>query len=278
MISDPAFGRQNREERLSEPYLIDIRGRFTPDQVQIRWKDETRPLHADLDDLVARVWEEQMEACRLAGRLPFNGSMVRYLRHEVRDGIFSIEAGSTDFANFLATNLLNWQRGDEIGWKWFSNALGCSTLATTSDGRLVLGRRGQRVIFHAGYVHVIGGGLEGQDRRADGSVDGFAAARRELIEELMLEPAEVGEMVCLGMIRDRTIQQPELIFEAKLSLTWDEVVARMDPGDPHQEHTKLLDCRDEPEAIAAFIRDQAPVTPVAVGLLKLHGQQRSGLE
>jgi 8-oxo-dGTP pyrophosphatase MutT (NUDIX family) len=274
MISDPACGRQNWEKRLSEPYVTDVYGRFTPDQLQIRWTDEVRPPQAALDDLVARVWREQMEACRLAGRLLFNGAMVRYLRHEVRDGVFHIGAGPTDFANFLATNLLNWQRGEELGWDLFSNALGCSTLPVTADGRLVLGRRSDRVIFHAGYVHVIGGGLEGKDRREDGTVDGFVAAQRELLEELLLEPSEIGEMVCLGMIEDRTIRQPELIFEAKLNLTWEEVVARMDPNDPHQEHTLLLPCADEPGAIAAFIRDQAPVTPVAMGLLKLHSQSR----
>jgi 8-oxo-dGTP pyrophosphatase MutT (NUDIX family) len=260
---------------LPEPFVIDVCGQFAPGQLQIRWQDTPRRPHAELDDLVARVWQEQMEACRQAGRLLFNGSMVRYLRHEVRDGVFSIDAGPTDFANFLATNLLNWQRGEELGWDVFSNALGCSTLPVTADGRLLLGRRSDRVIFHAGYVHVIGGGLEGQDKRDDGMVDGFAAARRELLEELMLKPAEVGEMVCLGMIEDLTIRQPELVFEAALRLTWAEVAARLDPDDPHQEHTKLLACADEPGAIAAFIREQAPITPVATGLLSIHARLRS---
>jgi len=261
---------------LSEPFLIDVRGQFAPGQLQVRWRDETRPPRAELDALVAKVWREQTEASRQAGRLLYNGFMVRYLRHQVKDGILSIDGGSTDFANFLATNLLNWPRGEELGWEWFSNPIGSSALPITADGQLLLGRRNQRVAFHAGYVHVIGGGLEAADRRPDGTVDAFAAARRELLEELILAPEEIGEVVCLGMIRDPTIQQPELVFEAALHLTWDEVAERLKTDDPHQEHACLLACPDEADAIVPFIRSNPPVTPVAIGLLCLHGRLRFG--
>ena len=257
---------------MPEPFLIDVSGQFRPGQLHVRWQDEPRPPHAALDSLVAKTWEEQTAACRQSGRLLFNGRLVRYLRHRVRDGVLSIDAGPTDFANFLATNLLNWPRGQEFGWDMFSNPIGSSAVPITSDGRLLLGRRNQRVIFHAGYVHVIGGGLEAVDCREDGTADAFSAARRELIEELALAPEEIGEVLCLGMIRDPTIRQPELIFDAALHLTWDEVAARLDPNDPHQEHTKLLACPDEPDAILPFIRANAPVTPVAVGLLCFHGR------
>ena len=261
---------------MPEPFLIDVCGQFAPGQLHVHWRNEPRPPCPELDALVARVWEEQTEACRRAGRLLFNGRMVRYLGHQVSDGGFHIEGGSTDFANFLATNLLNWRRGEELGWQWFSNPVGCSTLPVTSDGLLLLGRRSQRVAFHAGYIHVIGGGLEEVDRREDGTVDAFGAARRELLEELMLAPEEVGEMVCLGMIRDPTIRQPELIFEAPLRLRWAEVAARLGPDDPRQEHAALLACPDEAEAILPFIRSNLPITPVAVGALCLHGRPRFG--
>lgn len=261
---------------MSVPFLIDVMGQFGPDQLRVRWRDEWPSPDAGLNALVARTWEEQLTASRQSGRLLFNGRLVRYLRHHVTDGVFAIEAESTDFANFLATNLLNWPRGDELGWERFSNPVGSSALPITADGRLLLGRRGQRVIFYAGYVHVIGGGLEAADCREDGTVDAFAAARRELREELALTPEEIGEVVCLGMVRDPTIRQPELIFDAHLRLTWDEVAARLDPNDPHQEHTRLLALPDEPNAILPFIRANGPVTPVAVGLLCFHGRVRFG--
>lgn len=255
---------------MPEPFLIDVYGQFSPGRLRIEWHDERRPPDPDLDALVARVWKEQTNASRRAGAVLFNGQLARYLRHRVADGILSIDVGPTDYANFLATNLLNHSRGQEWGWQLFSNPIGTSALPVTSDGFLLLGRRSERVAFHAGHVHAFGGGLEAGERRADNTIDAFASIRRELHEELALGPEDVREIRCMGLIRDAVIRQPELVFGVVLGLTREETAGRLDSDDPHQEHVAILACPDAPQAILPFIRSNPPVTPVAMGALCLH--------
>jgi len=261
---------------MPEPFLIDVYGQFAPGRLRVVWRDEPRPPHPALDALVARTWEDQVQAHCRAGGMLFNGQLARYLRHHLADGLLTIDVGPTDYANFLATNLLNGARGQGWGWHLFSNPIGTSALPISSDGFLLLGRRSQRVAFHAGYAHTFGGGLEAGERRADDTIDAFASIQRELHEELALAPADIQEILCLGFIRDPAIQQPELIFDASLRLTSDQAAGRLNGDDPHQEHAAVLACRDTPDAILPFIRANPPITPVAIGALCLHGRRRFG--
>jgi hypothetical protein len=274
MISEGVPGRQKREDALAAPFLVDALGCFSPGQVVVRWRDEPRRANAALDGLVARVWAEQQRT----GKRLFNGRLVRYLQHQVRDGTLVIDAGPTDYANFMATNLFNWQRIDQIGPHLFSNPIGTSGTPQTADGWLLFGRRNQRVGFHAGFAHTFGGGLEPGDCRPDGTLDAFGSIARELHEELRIDASDLVERVCLGLIRDPTIRQPELVFDMRLAVTREEIASRFQLDEPDQEHTELLACRDHPEAILAFIREYQPITPVAIGALCLHGRARFGVE
>lgn len=257
-------------------FLIEEYGPFGPGQVQLRWLDEPRPADAVLDDLVHRTWNRQVELRRRRGAMIFNGRLARYLRHRVVEGVLAIDVGPTDYANFLTTNLLNWPRGDELGWDLFSNPIGTSCMPLTADGWLLFGRRNDRVAYHAGHTHTFGCGLEAGDHDGGHGIDAFASILRELREELHVAEWELQEMLCLGLIRDPSIRQPELVFDVPLSLTREEVTRRFQPHDPHQEHVALLACRDAPEAIAAFIEAIQPITAVAVGALCLHGRRAFG--
>lgn len=57
-------------------------------------------------------------------------------------------------------------------------------------------------------------------------VDVFAEASRELNEELGLAGKDIGELVCMAIIEDVSIAQPELVFGAKTIRT------RTDPKEP----------------------------------------------
>ncbi len=254
------------------PFIVEVSGRFGPDDVRVRWRDEPKPSDPDLDALIERVWTEQTRAAERTGAILFNGPLARYLRHRVHRGVLTMDVGPTDYAHFLATNLLNHERGDEIGWERFSNPVGTSATVITSDGFLVFGRRNQRVAYHPGYLHTFGGALESADRREDGSLDAFASIRRELLEELGLRDDDVVQLVCLGLIRDRQIRQPELIFDAHVRQARDDLADRIDHGGDHEEHDQIEACPDRPDAILPFIRRPNPIAPIAVGALFAHGR------
>ncbi len=163
-----------------------------------------------------------------------------------------------------------------MDWRDFANPIGTSATVIASDGWLLFGRRSDRVICHAGYVHTFGGGLEPADGLGQPEIDPFSCIQRELNEELGITPAEITQMSCLGLLRDPSVHQPELIFDAWVELPRAEIEARMAPDGPEQEHAELLACREEPRAMTEFARHTRLLAPIALGALLLHGLQLFG--
>ncbi|HWL93143.1 MAG TPA: hypothetical protein VNT79_06385, partial [Phycisphaerae bacterium] len=138
------------------------------------------------------------------------------------------------------------------------------------------GLRSARVSYHALHVHTFGGSLEAGDRRPDGRVDPFASVAREIVEELNVRPEELRDLVCAGLIRDREIHQPEMLFEAKIDLTAADLRERWKAAESKDEHDDLVTLPNEPDAVLPFVRSCGLIAPVAVGALFLHGRLRWG--
>ena len=261
---------------MTVPFFVDAFGEFPPGHVRVHWSDTPRPSTPELDSVIAEVWERQLVECRARGAILFNGRLVRWVGHRVEDGVLHVDTGPTDYRDFLGTNVHNAHRVAELGRERFSNPIGTTATVISRDGWLLYGRRSHRVVVHAGYLHTFGGSLEEADLRPGNVVDPFAAVGRELFEELGLGPGHIDEMVCVGLIHDHELVQPEMLFEAGVNLTRDDLLLRLDHSDVHQEHTAIESVRDEPDALAPFIRRSAPIAPVALAAICLHGWRRWG--
>jgi hypothetical protein len=257
---------------------LHAQGPFFDGQVRMWWCDDAPSLGEGVKALVAEIWSEEVERARRQGRNLFNGQLVRYLRHRVLDGWLEIDVGPTDYAHFLGTNVLNAHRAEEIGWDQFSCPMGTSTTLLTADGWLLAGRRNERVAIHRGAVHTFSGGLEAGHKLTDGSFDVFSNMHRELQEELGLGGGDIVEMVCLGLICDRKVRQPELIFDTQVGLTREEIFARHDPESPNEEHAEIVGCRCEPDAIMQFLESCGLTAPLTLGTFCLVGRRWFGQE
>lgn len=256
------------------PFIVDVWGSFTPGQVRILWRDESRPPHPEMDALIEREWAHHVERVTVRGGVLYNGPLLRYLRHRVEGGLLTLEAGPTDYANFFCTNYLHPEWGERFGQGHFSNPIGVSGTVITADGWLLQGLRNDRVASHAGCIHTFGGALDLNDRDSQGGFDAFGSIRRELREELGLTEAKIEELVCLGLIRDAQLRQPELVFDVRVRLSRDEVASRIQPDDP--EHAGVVGCEDRPEAVGRFLAGRSNIVPIGVGALALHVRRRFG--
>lgn len=258
------------------PFDVLAVGRFPPSRVAISFQPEPRPSTAELDAAIAATWQRELERARGTNRMLFNGELLRYVRHEAlraADGErFDLTVGPTCYRDFVGTNLYGGQWLAKCGWETFSNAVGTTATVITADNQICYGRRSERVSYHAGHVHTFGGALESADRAADGSIDAFASVARELKEELGLALEELRDFICVGMIRDREIHQPEMLFEARLDLTAAELRDRWEAAESRDEHDDIVSLANEPDAIVPFIKSCGPIAPVAIGALFLHGR------
>lgn len=274
----------DKEVAANLPFVVLTYGDFAPSQVRAKYDAAPRPTTPALEELIAVEWERQTALARQTGRLLFNGGLLRYVRHSVECGrsgeptTFELTVGPTCYRDFVGTNLYNHHRLNEIGWERFANPVGTTATLISSDGLICYGRRSSRVAYHAAHVHTFGGALEEQDRGADGGVDPFASLCRELREELDLRRDDLAGLCCVGLIRDKEICQPELLFEARLRMTAADLRERWEHAESRDEHEDVVTLPDAPDAIVPFIKTCGPIAPVAVGALFLHGRRAWGEE
>lgn len=267
---------QNSLEAL--PFFMDVCGRFASPTVRVLANREPRPTCEALERLISAEWERQTVLAKQADRLLFNGELLRYVRHRVYrpedDAVeqFELVVGPTCYRDFVGTNLFNRHRVAEFGWPSFANPIGTTATLITREGRICYGRRSGRVAYHANHVHTFGGALEPGDCDADGGIDAFGSVARELLEEVGLRGEELPGLGCVGLIRDKEIHQPEMLFEARIDLTADELRRRWEGAEARDEHDAIVDLADEPDAIVPFINGCGPIAPVAVGALFIHGR------
>lgn len=258
------------------PFEILAAGRFAPRQVDVRHNPVPRPTTPELDRLIHAEWEIRKREADAQGRLLFNGNLLRYLSHDAGPDHFHLDVGPTCYRDFLGTNLYHRHRVEDFGWNRFANPVGTTATLILPGGMLIFGRRSSQVAWHAGYLHTFGGALEEIDRGDGPVIDAFAAVLRELHEEAGLTAADVEDLTCVGLIRDREIHQPELLFEARIRLSLAELFSRWRTAESAGEHVGLAAVEPHPGAIAPFLENYAPIAPVAAAAIFVHGLHKWG--
>lgn len=207
---------------------FELTGRWRPPQVRATWAPSTYAPSQRVRAFIDRTWSE---ASAQPGRLLFDGPMCRLEHLHATPECLHLRLSRTSYRQFLGTNLAADAPIDRLGAAALANPVGLSTLLWTSDDYLVLGRRNARVAYYPLRIHPFAGALEPDDID-----DVFAAMGRELFEELSLEPHEISDMACLGLVRDLALRQPELIFTTRTTRTRNQVDRALDRA----EHASTL--------------------------------------
>jgi len=259
------------------PFVIESMDSFIPERISQSWSTDPRPTTPTIEATINRLWEAEAAVAAEQGRHLYDGTLVRVQSIRVTGGTLSFLFGPTTYREFFGTNLFGASEAAVAGEACMANPLGVSAVVSTRDGFLVVGRRSDRVAFHAGYVHTIGGMLDEQDRAANGQFDLFGCIRRETCEELGLTPAQVGDVRQIGLVKDTAIHQPELLFDVSVADSRAELEDRFVPSLSGGEHSELLFVRDDPESVAAFLRQVDQMAPVAQAAVLLHGRRLWGI-
>ena len=255
---------------------VELFGRYKQGQVTQSWSDEPRPTSSRIEAAIKQTWEAQLARAGRDDCLLYDGPLVRLIRAAAAPSSLHLELGPTSYRDFIGTNLHNAAMTRREQRAGLANPLGVSATVITRDGFLAYGRRSRRVAYHAGYLHAFGGMIETEDRLSDGSYDIFGSIKRELREELTLCDEEIEDIVIVGLVRDRRIHQPELLFEATLTLSREALTTRFHPELADGEHTGVEFIRAEPHAIVPFLEQAEPAAPVAQSAVLLYGRRRWG--
>ncbi len=293
----------DREDDGACPFDVLFARHYRRDQVVVRASSARRATTSAIEAHITRQWDAERAVAEQTGRTLFNGELGRLVRADPGDDSLELHVGATTYKEFLGTNVYGDSSqptadrdgmGSPVGNRchsspagsrchtffsdYLANPLGISATVITADGKIVLGRRSQRVAIHGGYLHTFGGMLEGPDRLEDGRYDVFGCAIRELCEELPIKPQEIADLVIIGLVKDAALGQPELLFDARLTIPFDDLKDRFESASLDFEHDAIEYTADERAVIVAFILGARPVAPVAQAAILLHGRHQWGAE
>lgn len=239
---------------------VHLTGRWRPAQVKLVTAASTYLPTAETEALIESAWSAAK--ARLGDKL-FDGAMCRFEQFAVdADGGLTIALSRTSYRVFLGTNMAR----PTLPAEQRGNPVGVSSGLVTADGFFMLGRRSGNVAYYPHKLHPFAGSLEPGD-----PLDLFAQARRELHEELSIDPSDLSELTLLGIVEDLRLRHPETILRARTRLPRAEVERRMD----RHEHAACWACRDTPaELAAAMERERDELTPVGLASLALHAADR----
>lgn len=240
-------------------------GDWAPAQVRATWVAAGRRIIPEVEQAIETTWRA---ALRRPGVKLFDGPMCRLESWQACEEQLTLTLSETSYRPFFGTNLSHPEIADRYGREVTANPLGVSPALLTKDGFLLLGRRNAAVAYYPNRIHPFAGALEPRD----GS-DVFAAVRRELQEELGLDASAIEDVRCTGLVEDRALRQPELIFRVVTSRSRREIEAQVLP-DEHRDSIAIV---AEKDAIAKAVLDPA-LTPVAVASLILWGRVKFGDE
>lgn len=256
------------------PFFLDALGPFGRCNVTLTWTDRKRPSTPQIDRLIDQAWDQAMDLARRTGRKLYDGQLCRLIDYAVTGRTLHLVTGPTSFREFVGTNYANRHLVHSAGPEVLANPLGVSAAVIASDGFIVLGRRSDQVAWHGGMVHPIGGIVELDD--AGRPPDPFDAILTELRDETGAAPR--GQpVICLGLVRDKALPQPELLFQIEVATDVRTLRASAKGAVEGNEHSELLAVRDRPTSVVSFIETHATeTTPVALATLLLHGLNRWG--
>lgn len=257
-------------------FYVDVMGGFTPADLNIEWSDRPRQGDHRIAEHVDAIWSRELDRSRTQDVILYDGPLCRLDAFNITGSRLTLHLSRTSFKEFLGTNLTRADIQHRYGSSAMANPLGVSAGVATSDGFLVLARRSRHVIHHGGRIHTLGGILE-PPREAGVVPDPFAAVRKELLAEMNLSAEQIQDVLCLGLVRERKIAQPELVFDVTARIEAHDLTKQTATAPEAVEHANLVMLADYPASTTSFLEKHLEeLTPVATAWLLLHGLRRWG--
>jgi hypothetical protein len=236
-------------------------GQFKADKVTAEIEKEPFDPGPELAALIAAEWITRLREAEEKGSELFDGALVRLASWSEKRGRLRLKLQPTTYREYIGTNL----RAPTLPPERRADPLGNSALVRTADGKIILGRRSDKVFRYPNWIHCIGGHIEPQNHIEGDRLDTFAAIIDEVTEELNVGREHVTEVVCCGLVRDAVTRQPEQLFTVQVSVR----AAELRPVG--QEHSELIAVVDGPAEIKKFLSDCGEtIAPVARACIYAH--------
>ena len=210
---------------------------------------------------------------------PRDRDFYRLVGYAVEGDVLHLKTERTNYTQFRRTRDLPVSPDER--WTRLANPLSVCAVCRSSDGFLLVEKRGNDVELYRGAFHVVGGYTEvGEDRRqlanGDWTPDFHVAILREIAEELNHVPVLNESLRCNGLVFDRHAGHPELCFSVDLAVTLARAAASAKES---PEFHDMHPIADQPQALHDFLsQPNLPIVPAGWHALRLYGKSRFGAD
>jgi hypothetical protein len=254
------------------PYEILAQGYFAESELIVHWTPSEMNRNLETKHLIEESWSARQADAQARNQVLFPGELCRLVNWKESSDTLSITFGSTDYKELVGTNLSNPEIASRFGEEYLSNGTAACSVVVTTDHKLIVQRRNERVYEYPGRYHVCGGNLEPDKCGSSKCPSPFAEMRKELREEILVESHCIVDMHCLGIARDSHTLKPEILFETLLSIPSDSIVQG-----PGPEHQRLLLLEESASEVLEFLISAAEqFVPVGLACLVAWGRRRYG--
>lgn len=217
------------EGRRENPYFdIPILGKFGKGKILVKQSPQEQYSEGQ-EAAIEKVWQARNEARLAAGQKPLESASLNLKRAIVENDRLVIEVAEGTYKDHIAIQ----DRDFRNAFPDFDpRTIGTNIVVRTNDSKLMIIQRSMDSATKPGALSVVGGqGDIGKDCDEDGIWDPFKTIARELEEEAGIKKDEVNNLVAAGIIYNKTIRNPSIIFYADSSLSSDQIRQRVGDGE-----------------------------------------------
>lgn len=249
-------------------YKIIVKGTFSRNELSIRDTSERMQRIGEIDK---KIWNSNIEIYHDLARL--KGWRIDDSKR------VEISLGRTDYREYVLTR--NSLIAGSHSQQELSNPLALCSMILTHDRRLVMIRRSAVVEAYSGFVHAPASGFIKlpRDVGLKGAPDPFLALDNEARDELGGD-LKLREVICLGIAYDARLCHPELLFQARTSMTYQQLCdLKAKHTSPTSEIEALIDLQPEGNSVMNFMLDNFKVfVPTGFACAQRWGEERFGVE
>lgn len=196
--------------------------------------------------------------------LVFNGKVAcLHSFHQIGDKLI-IEYQESDYKSFYGTNITH---ANDFKATSLANTLAVCTILETSDCKVIIGKRSNKLAEGTERWHVPGGTIEYCPNKVNHPFDVMC---RELKEELNLD--DILSMVCLGFGENMKMHKPEFLLLTKTKLTSKQIEKNMSKAKDFYEHSEIVFI--DKNKISDFVQTHN-FTEIGTALVKLYEKKNS---
>jgi 8-oxo-dGTP pyrophosphatase MutT (NUDIX family) len=241
-------------------YKIIHRGVFHEEDFFVELIPDKKHYKASTRKLINQAWQD----AKLNPNLDiFNGDIISLNsimiapNHSTGSNCIYLKVQTTDYKSFYGTNICN---ANILPKTELANALAACAVVENMEGTVFLGLRNERLAETSGVWHVPGGTF-------DTATNPISLMKRELEEELNIEPKDISQSICLGFGENLILKKPEFLCYFHVKLTEKQMIEKLNQAKDKDEHTEFVFVPIED--LHDFV-DIHPVAPIGKAAIELY--------